>query len=139
MFELGGYVQFDLNKTLDSTSMCFGLEVRCPFLDHRLVELALSIPEHKHKNKGNKTILKSMLYKMGFGSEFIERPKLGFSLHQQPKDMQSILWMTTKFCVENEFLKVDFKKLSARDLKYLEMASMAFYYWLKAWRHKVIV
>ncbi len=58
------YLMFDLNKTLDFASMCHSVEVRVPYLDHELVEAALSIPMDKHIWRlGNKTILKEMLLK----------------------------------------------------------------------------
>lgn len=42
------YVPDELLRATDAMSMLHSLEVRVPFLDHRLVELALSIPAH-HK------------------------------------------------------------------------------------------
>jgi len=108
-YELTTYVQYDLNKTLDSASMCHSLEVRSPFLDHRLVEMALSIPEGKHFDPrlGRKAILKRMLQKMGFGSEFLTRPKLGFSLHREPDGMEALKDQAWKFCKENGFLTLN--------------------------------
>lgn len=130
--ELESYVQFDLNKTLDSASMCHGLEVRSPFLDHRLVEMALSIPESIHRKRGNKTILKDMLRKQGFKDQFLDRQKLGFSLHKKPKDMEQQLNITWKWVKDNGFLKVDDAKLSGRDYQYLRMSALGFFYWFKA-------
>lgn len=135
--ELDNYVQYDLNKTLDFASMSHSLEVRCPFLDHRLVEMALSIPEHVHRKNGNKTILKTMLKKMGFDDKFLNRPKLGFSLHKQPEGMDKLISKAWRWCKEFGFLTVDDKKLSGRDKKYLEMSALGFYYWFLAWKHKI--
>jgi asparagine synthase (glutamine-hydrolysing) len=138
--ELISYVQFDLNKTLDGAAMCHGLEVRSPFLDHRLVEMALSIPEGKHytPSLGRKSILKLMLQKVGFSREFLTRPKLGFSLHTEPDEMQNMKIQAVKWCRENNFLKVnDWNALSERDQRYLEMSCLSFYYWYKTWEHKL--
>jgi asparagine synthase (glutamine-hydrolysing) len=90
-FEICTYLMFDLNKTLDFASMCHSVEVRVPYLDHELVEAALSIPMSEHVGQyGNKTILKKMLAALGFDWGFIHRPKVGFSLHFEPNDLQDI-------------------------------------------------
>lgn len=130
-FELMAYVQFDLNKTLDSASMCHGLEVRSPFLDHRLVEMALSIPESVHRKQGNKTILKEMVRNLGFKDPFINRPKLGFSLHKKPADMEAQLNKAWSWVKQEGFLTVSDSQLSGRDYQYLRMSALGFYYWHK--------
>lgn len=137
MLELDYYVQYDLNKTLDFASMCHSLEVRSPFLDHRLVEMALSIPESEHRKRGNKTILKDMLRRMGFDSKFLDRPKLGFSLHKQPLNMDALIEKAWYWVQSEGFLRIDTKKLNGRDLKYLQMSALSFYYWYQTWQHKL--
>jgi asparagine synthase (glutamine-hydrolysing) len=131
--ELQTYIQYDLNKTLDSASMCHGLEVRSPFLDHRLVEMALSIPESVHRKQGNKTILKNMLRKMGFKDQFLNRPKLGFSLHKKPADMEAQLNQAWSWVKREGYLELNDNQLSGRDYQYLRMSALGFYYWHKAW------
>lgn len=130
--ELNHYVQYDLNKTLDSASMCHRLEVRSPFLDHRLVEMATSIPTETHTKKGNKTILKNMLRKLEFDNAFINRPKSGFSLHKKPQNMEALLQNAWIWCRHNGFLDVDNKNLTKRDYQYLRMSALGFFYWHKA-------
>lgn len=137
MFELGSYLQYDLNKTLDFASMCHGLEVRSPFLDHRLVEMALSIHEQEHRRDGNKTILKNILRKIGFDEAFLNRPKLGFSLHSQPENLDRLIIQAWNWVHQNGFLNVKGLTLSGRDKKYLEMSALGFYYWFKTWQHKI--
>lgn len=137
LLELKSYVQFDLNKTLDFASMCHGLEVRCPFLDHRLVEMALSIPESVHRAQGNKTILKNILRKFGFDNKFLNRPKLGFSLHAQPANMDNLISIAWKWVQNEGFLNIEGKKLSPRDDRYLKMSALSFYYWHQTWKHKI--
>lgn len=136
--ELERYVQYDLNKTLDFASMCHSLEVRAPFLDHRLVEAALSIPESEHRKRGNKTILKNMLRKLGFSNQFIERPKVGFSLHYKPEGLDRYIKYCWKWVQENEFLKIK-GELTGRDARYLEMSAVSFYFWYQTWKDKIIL
>jgi asparagine synthase (glutamine-hydrolysing) len=42
---LGGYTQNQLLRDIDAVSMAHSLEIRVPFLDHHIVELALSLPD----------------------------------------------------------------------------------------------
>jgi asparagine synthase (glutamine-hydrolysing) len=65
---------------VDKMSMGVSLEGRVPFLDHRFVELAMSIPE---KTKTNGGTLKHILKKAVRGvipDELIDRPKQGFGV-----------------------------------------------------------
>jgi len=52
--ELHSYLPNDILQKVDIASMAFGLEVRVPFLDHRLVELVAQMPFHLKWN-GRKT------------------------------------------------------------------------------------
>ncbi len=80
--ELMTYVLYDLNPTLDAASMAAGVEVRLPFLDHRIVEGVLSWPAHRlvTPRLGRKAPLKEHLAHC-FPVPFFNRPKLGFSVH----------------------------------------------------------
>lgn len=131
MWELGAYVQYDLNKTLDFASMCHSLEVRSPFLDHRLVECALSIPMKDHKFLGNKSILKRMLMKMGFTSKFVNRKKQGFSLHEKPHRLDELKDNALNWCIAEGWLDVDKNNLNFRDYEYLSMSALGFYYFYR--------
>jgi asparagine synthase (glutamine-hydrolysing) len=65
---------------VDKMSMGVSLEGRVPFLDHKFVELAMSIPE---KSKTNGGTLKRILKKAVRGvipDELIDRPKQGFGV-----------------------------------------------------------
>ncbi|HOD40437.1 MAG TPA: asparagine synthase (glutamine-hydrolyzing) [Candidatus Wallbacteria bacterium] len=64
----------------DKMSMGASLEARVPFLDHKLVELSMSIsPRLKVKNNVLKYILKKAIKGL-LPSEIIERPKQGFNI-----------------------------------------------------------
>jgi asparagine synthase (glutamine-hydrolysing) len=65
---------------VDRMSMAFGLEVRVPFLDHHLVEFAMSIPgSEKSGALGAKHILKRAMAP-DLPTEIIRRSKSGFNL-----------------------------------------------------------
>jgi len=73
------YLPNDLNTKIDRASMSIGLELRCPFQDHKVVELAYSLkPSWRHNGKDSKRILRRAFFeflpktinrrrKMGFG------------------------------------------------------------------------
>jgi len=64
----------------DVAAMANSLEVRCPFLDHRFVEFAATIPSSlKRTGKGGKTILKRAVRNL-LPAEVLEKPKTGFGV-----------------------------------------------------------
>lgn len=64
---------------VDRASMAHGLEVRAPFLDHRLAEWAFRLPSHlKIGARGGKRILKAA-QESRIDSEILYRAKQGFS------------------------------------------------------------
>lgn len=80
------YLYLELNLRLpelllmrvDKMTSINSIEARVPFLDHRLVELAFSIPQDiKVKNNTNKYILKKALVDI-LPKEILERKKQGF-------------------------------------------------------------
>jgi asparagine synthase (glutamine-hydrolysing) len=74
------YLVDNILVKVDRMSMACSLEVRVPFLDHRLVEFALSMPDSlKLRNLRTKYILKKMSAKL-LPEEIIKKPKQGFSI-----------------------------------------------------------
>ncbi len=74
------YLPDDLLVKVDRMSMCHSLEVRVPFLDHKVVELAGSIPfSLKLKGSTTKYILKQAMKEM-LPSEILKQRKQGFSI-----------------------------------------------------------
>lgn len=74
------YLPCDLCTKVDIASMAHSLEVRQPFLDHRLIELAASLPvDYKFRGSRGKLILQR-----AFGdkipSEIFTRQKMGFGI-----------------------------------------------------------
>ena len=64
----------------DRLGMAHSIEARSPFLNHEMVQLALSIPsKYKIKNGVNKYILKKSLERI-LPNEILYRKKMGFNL-----------------------------------------------------------
>jgi len=72
-------VDYILTRT-DKLSMAASLEVRVPFLDHRVVEFAASLPEHlKIRGRRLKFVLRELM-KDRLPRAVLERPKEGFDI-----------------------------------------------------------
>ena len=95
---------------VDKMSMGVSLEARVPFLDHKFVELALSIPaKAKLGSGGTKYLLKKAVRGL-LPDEIIDRPKQGFNvpLHEW---FNGALGATVRselqaFCADTSFLDV---------------------------------
>jgi asparagine synthase (glutamine-hydrolysing) len=78
--EIRGYLVNTLLRDTDAMSMAHSLEVRVPFLDHRVVEFALSLPGRlKLDGTGGKAVLKRAVAD-SLPSEILHRPKSYFSM-----------------------------------------------------------
>ncbi len=77
--ELHTYLQHVLLRDTDQMSMAHALEVRVPFLDHRLVETALAIRDDVKFPHTPKPLLTAALGDR-LPREIIDRPKMGFTL-----------------------------------------------------------
>jgi asparagine synthase (glutamine-hydrolysing) len=75
------YLPNDILAKVDRMSMAHGLEVRSPWLDHRIVEWALTLPSNLKLKKDmiGKYLLKRYMGKV-FPSRLVHRPKSGFSV-----------------------------------------------------------
>lgn len=77
--DLSNYLPNNIMVKTDRASMNFGLEVRSPFLDHRLVELGYGLKDHfKIAGSKQKTILRSA-FEQDIGPEITRRGKHGFA------------------------------------------------------------
>ncbi|MDA0149402.1 asparagine synthase (glutamine-hydrolyzing) [Vibrio sp. LaRot3] len=74
------YMMDDILVKVDRAAMSNSLEVRVPFLDHRIFEMAWSIPKRlKLSGTTTKYCLREILYKY-VPQNLIERPKTGFGV-----------------------------------------------------------
>ena len=79
--ELFGYCEPMLLRDSDIFSMASSLELRVPFLDHRLVETALRMPQRFHGPA--KGLLRDACLDL-FPTGYLNRPKQGFALPMRP-------------------------------------------------------
>ncbi len=110
--DTAGWLPDDLLMKVDRTTMAHGLEARVPFLDHRVVELAMRMPAAvKVRDGAGKWVLRSAFRDL-LPQEVVERPKHGFNVplaswfrgplrtlisDEFPKDAQaSTPWLSTR-------------------------------------------
>lgn len=77
------YLPEDILVKADRASMAVGLELRCPFLDHRVVELAARLPRNLKYFRGEAKVLIKKALLPDLGPEFVYRPKTGFQMPLQ--------------------------------------------------------
>lgn len=78
--DIESYLEGDILTKVDRATMQVALEGRDPFLDHKIIEFALSLPDDLKIRKGEtKWILRQILYKY-VPKELMERPKMGFGI-----------------------------------------------------------
>ncbi|MDX1760961.1 MAG: asparagine synthase (glutamine-hydrolyzing) [Christiangramia sp.] len=107
--EINTYMQNVLLRDSDQMSMAHALEVRVPFLDHELVELALSIPDNF---KFPVTPKKMLIDSLGdlLPTEIIDRPKMGFTFpweHWLKNDLFELADQAMKNIAERDYFNSD--------------------------------
>lgn len=100
MVDIDTYLEGDIMTKVDRATMAVALEGRDPFLDHKIIEFAMQLPDDmKIRGKDTKYLLRKVLYKH-VPKELIERPKQGFSIPVQK-------WLTNHLKEELLSIKKD--------------------------------
>jgi asparagine synthase (glutamine-hydrolysing) len=74
------YLPDDLLVKVDRATMAHGLEARSPFLDHRLVEFAASLPVHLKVRKSETKYLLKAVMRGTLPDRILDRDKMGFGV-----------------------------------------------------------
>lgn len=114
-FDLQTVLPDDMLVKADRFSMQHGIEIRNPFLDYRVVELALNLPDRQKLTKNNQKIILKDRFKQLLPGEIFSRPKRGFEL-----PLQKWLSGQLRSRVENEWLNPE--KLRAENILNAEAA-----------------
>ena len=100
---------------VDRTSMANSLEVRSPFVDHKLIEYVLSTNNNYYDQTRSKSLLKDYLVE-DFGKDFVERKKMGFVF-----DLENWVYSNTKTIEDYFYNGKIIKNLNENILKTLSL------------------
>ena len=79
--DIGDYLPNDILAKVDRATMAHGLESRAPFLNRRVADMALALPQELRATGSRRTkILVRQLCERHFGREHAQTPKQGFSI-----------------------------------------------------------
>ncbi|MEN9302449.1 MAG: hypothetical protein RL264_878 [Bacteroidota bacterium] len=88
------YLVDDIMQKVDRAAMTVSLEGREPYLDHRVIEWAATLPdEYKYFNGNKKYILKEILHQY-VPHSLMDRPKMGFAIplaEWMTKDLRDLI------------------------------------------------
>ncbi len=142
--DIASYLPDDLLVKVDMASMAHALEVRSPFLDHKLLELTASMPvELKRQGKHGKVLLKEIATDL-LPKEIIKQKKRGFGIPREAWLRGSLQSYVEDQLLDPEFLRHGFDRENIEQLieehtqrrsdHSLRLWSLIMLkHWLKAW------
>lgn len=110
--DLHGFLPENVLRGSDRMSMAHGLELRVPFCDHRLVELAMQIPaRHRVGWLSTKRVLRKVM-RGRVPAQVLRRPKLGFNAPLgvwMRRDLDALVerWLSPQTIARRGILAVD--------------------------------
>ncbi len=78
--DIRNYLSDDILCKVDRTAMSVSLETRVPFLDHKLVDFAWSLPQKFKIYKGDTKYISKIALQKYLPINLIDRPKMGFGI-----------------------------------------------------------
>ena len=141
--DLKTYLPGDILTKVDRMSMLVSLEARVPFLDHKLVEFAATIPPHILVQKNDPKYLLKKAAERLIPKKVIYRPKMGFAvpiadwLRNEWKEISKDLVLSDHSSVKSYFNPLfierifDEHKTSRRNHDYLIWTLMVLEMWCK--------
>jgi asparagine synthase (glutamine-hydrolysing) len=88
------YLVDDILQKVDRATMTASLEGREPFLDHRVIEWAASLPDDFKYHKGEKKYILKEIVHQYIPKEMMDRPKMGFAIpiaHWLQNDLRELV------------------------------------------------
>jgi asparagine synthase (glutamine-hydrolysing) len=136
----------DILAKVDRISMAHSLEVRPPFLDHRIIEFASSLPRHFQLNGSRQKVILKELMKGKLPDAILRRKKVGFDIpaHEWLRGPLRSLLIDTLSTGASDFPDLfqpqAIQKLIARHLERRENVGyhlwglMILFLWMKRWK-----
>jgi asparagine synthase (glutamine-hydrolysing) len=145
-FDQKYFLPDDILTKVDRMSMAHAVEVRPPFLDHRIVEFAASLPaSFKIRGAKQKVILKELM-KGKLPSAVLRRPKIGFDIpaHEWLRGPLRSLLLDTLGAAASEYAGLfRFDAIESHVRQHLDRRAnlgyhlwglMILFLWMKRWR-----
>lgn len=118
------YLPGDILVKVDRMSMAHSLEVRSPFLDHAVQELAVDLPSSLKLRSGTtKWILRELAFRRGIPEAVINRPKMGFAIpvgawmRGSLKDWVQDLVLSERSRARGYFVEAELRRLLSEHLE----------------------
>ena len=145
-FDQKYFLSDDILSKVDRISMAHSLEVRPPFLDHRIIEFASSLPERLQVTGSRQKVILKELMKGKLPAAILQRKKVGFDIpaHQWLRGPLRSLMLDTLLTGASDFQDLfrpdAIQKLIARHLERRENVGyhlwglMILFLWMKRWK-----
>ena len=132
----------DLLMKADKMTMANSLEARVPFLDHRLIEFASTLPTHLKVSKNTTKYILREYAKDIIPENIINRPKKGFSIPVYKWLQDDLSEWAKDLIINSQELKILNKELILKEFNNLKNNPQAahkiwiiiiLHFWLKRW------